>query len=241
MNFVTDISPDPPTAAAACGAHVVRLLSASLEERDTASLAISGGSTPKLLFEWLAVQTFDWSRVHLFWVDERAVPPGDPQSNFTLADTHWLTPASYPKDNIHRVPAEMPIAEAAKRYAYDIQNHFRLQDGELPVFDVIQQGIGADAHTASLFPGEAHVLDTTGIAAAVYVEKLKAARITLLPGVLTAARNTEMLVCGADKAPALAAVFRSPENIREFPAQWTRHHRGSVTWFLDEAAANNLR
>jgi 6-phosphogluconolactonase len=101
--------------------------------------------------------------------------------------------------------------------------------------------MGSDVHTASLFPGEPLILDRAGIAAAVYVEKLKAARITLLPGVLMRARQTLMLVTGADKAPALRKVWSAPESLLEAPAQLTRHHEGRVIWYLDEAAAAVLR
>lgn len=241
MNFHTVISDSPLRAAETCGARIISILNAALEQKDTASLAISGGSTPKLLFQYLAASETDWSRVHLFWVDERAVPPGDPQSNYTLAYENWLQPASYPSANIHRIHAELPISEAASRYSDDIRTHFDLNAGELPAFDIIQQGLGSDAHTASLFPGEEHIADRQGLAAAVYVEKLKAARITLLPGVLSHARQTHMLVTGEDKAEALAAVWKGPEDILQVPGQLLRHHTGDVTWFLDEAAAVGIR
>ena len=107
----------------------------------------------------------------------------------------------------------------------------------MPAFDVIQQGMGADGHTASLFPGEALVMDRTGITAAVYVDKLKAARITLLPGVLLRARHTLMLVTGPDKKAPLEMVRNGPEALLKAPAQLTRLHEGTVVWYLDEAAA----
>lgn len=241
MNFQTVLSADPLAAAEACGDHILQILAEALADRPTAAIAVSGGTTPKLLFQYLAKSTFDWSRVHLFWVDERAVPPGDPQSNYTLAHDHWLEVINYPPANIHRMQAELPVSEAAERYADDIRGHFHLNEGEFPVFDIIQQGMGPDVHTASLFPGEPLVLDRAGITAAVYVEKLKAARITLLPAVLARARHTLMLVTGADKAPALKTVWSAPESLLEAPAQLTRHHEGTVTWFLDEAAAAGLR
>jgi len=241
MNFQTVLSADPQSAAEACGARILHILRDALLERDSANIAISGGTTPKLLFQYLAKSDFNWSRVNVFWVDERAVPPGDPQSNYTLAHDHWLGPVDFPSANLHRIQAEIPVAEAAERYAGTIRGHFHLAEGEFPVFDIIQQGMGADAHTASLFPGEPLIMDRTGIAAAVYVEKLKAARITLLPGVLLRARHTLMLVTGADKAPALQTVWSSPEALLEAPAQLTRHHQGEVTWFLDDAAAAGLR
>ena len=241
MNFETVLSADPQSAAEACGARMLQILAAALVERDTAAIAVSGGNTPKLLFQYLSNTEFDWSRVHLFWVDERAVPPGDPQSNYTLAYDNWLGPAGCAASNIHRMQAELPISEAAERYADGIRSHFHLAEDGFPVFDIIQQGMGPDVHTASLFPGEPLIMDRTGIAAAVYVEKLKAARITLLPGVLQRARHTLMLVTGADKAKALQTVWSGPEALLESPAQLTRRHEGQVTWFLDEAAAAGIR
>lgn len=241
MNFETVLSADPLSAAEACGDHILQSLAVALEQRQEANLAVSGGNTPKLLFQYLAKADFDWSRVHLFWVDERAVPPGDPQSNYTLANDNWLLPVCYPAGNIHRMQAELPVSEAAERYADEIRGHFHLHGEEFPVFDIIQQGMGPDVHTASLFPGEPLILDRAGIAAAVYVEKLKAARITLLPGVLMRARQTLMLVTGADKAPALRTVWSAPEALMEAPAQMTRQHHGRVIWYLDEAAAEGLR
>lgn len=241
MNFETVLSADPLAAAESCGDHILQSLAEVLDQRDVANIAVSGGNTPKLLFQYLAEAEFDWSRVHLFWVDERAVPPGDPQSNYTLAYDNWLSTVSYPASNIHRMQAELPVSEAAERYADEIRGHFHLQGEEFPVFDIIQQGMGPDVHTASLFPGEPLILDQEGITAAVYVEKLKAARVTLLPGVLKRARQTLMLVTGADKATALRTVWSAPETLMEAPAQLTRHHQGRVIWFLDEAAAAGLR
>lgn len=241
MNFQTVLSADPQSAAEACGDRMLQILRETLLEKDSANVAISGGTTPKLLFQYLAKSDFNWSRVNLFWVDERAVPPGDPQSNYTLAHDNWLSLVDFPAANLHRIQAEIPVSEAAERYASTIRGHFHLAEGEFPVFDIIQQGMGPDVHTASLFPGELLILDRTGIAAAVYVEKLKAARITLLPGVLLRARHTLMLVTGADKAPALGTVWSAPESLLDAPAQLTRHHQGEVTWFLDEAAAAGLR
>ena len=241
MNFEIVLSADPLAAAQACAQHMLQTLAGAVKEREKAAIAISGGTTPKLLFQYLAEAEFDWSRVHVFWVDERAVPPGDPQSNYTLAFDNWLSAVSYPAANVHRIHAEFPVSEAAERYAGEIRTHFHLEPGEFPVFDIIQQGMGGDVHTASLFPGEPLILDRGGIAAAVYVEKLKAARITLLPGVLERARQTMMLVTGADKAAALKAVWSGPESILDSPAQLVRRHQGQVQWFLDEAAAAGIR
>jgi 6-phosphogluconolactonase len=240
-----EIAATPLEAAHRCGDALVNAVAAAVAERGSANIAVSGGTTPKLLFEYLASRTreqsLDWSRVHLFWVDERSVPPGDPQSNYTLAATYWLDQCDFPAANVHRIEAELPVADAASRYAAMVRSHFGIGDAGLPVFDVILQGMGGDAHTASLFPGEPLIHDHSGVACAVYVEKLKAARVTLLPGVLKQARKTYLLVTGADKVDALHAAMNGPEDLSVYPIQLTRHHAGEVTWFLDEAAAARVR
>lgn len=229
--------PDASVAAQACARHLFSLLEASLAGEANVSLAVSGGSTPKLLFEEMAKQRFDWSRVHLFWVDERCVPPGDPQSNYRLAEESFILPAHFPRRNVHRIQGELRPEVAAERYNEEIREFFNLRDGELPHFDIVHRGMGADAHTASLFPGEPLLADRDGISAAVYVEKLKMWRVTLLPGVLLNARHTVMLVAGDDKAEALRDVFEAPYDLVRFPAQLSTHHGRSVVWFLDEVAA----
>jgi 6-phosphogluconolactonase len=205
---------DAMSAAQACAARIVELLGAV---HGPATLAISGGSSPKIMFEIFARTMFPWERVHLFWVDERIVPPEDPQSNFKLANDAWLKPVGFPEANIHRIQAELGAHQAAHDYVEQIRAHFHLRDTELPRFDVIHRGMGPDGHTASLFPGDPHLDDHTGIAAAVWVEKMQQWRVTLLPGVLEAARHTVMLVTGADKAPVLGTVLSGGPP--EYPAQ----------------------
>jgi 6-phosphogluconolactonase len=222
-------------AAAECGNTILAWLGDAMQANGSATLAISGGSSPKVMFEMFARTRFDWPRVHLFWVDERGVPPGDDQSNFKLANDSWLAPVAFPKPNVHRVEAELPAAEAAARYADDIRRQFGLATGKLPKFDVIHRGMGPDAHTASLFPGEPMIANRTDIAAAVWVEKFKQWRITLLPGVLEAARHTAMLVTGADKALPLHAVLHEPTDPMRYPAQIASGEK--TIWFLDPAAA----
>lgn len=225
--------PDARAAAEASARHIVALLD---NGQAHASLAVSGGSTPKLLFEALAKSKLSWDRVHLFWVDERAVPPTDPQSNYKLAEESLIAPAGIPADNIHRIRAEIAPELAAKRYAEEIREFF----GALPQFDVVQLGMGPDAHTASLFPGEPLIEDRKGIAAAVFAQKVPRWRVTLLPGVLLAARNTVFLVAGEDKAPAVRAVFSDSYDPQRLPAQIVQRDGRSVYWFLDGAAGREL-
>lgn len=228
------IYPTVEIAATSCAEFIADVLKTRLDAGPTASLAISGGSTPKLMFGTLTKCTLDWSRIHLFWVDERCVPPDDPQSNFRLANESLISVAGIPEANVHRIRGELPPVDAAAACAEDIRTFF---GGDAPRFDVIHCGMGADSHTASLFPGEPLIEDRTGICAAVYVEKLKAYRITLLPGALASARQVVVLAAGADKAEAMRAVWEGPLNVLKHPAQILVRESIQARWFVDEAAA----
>jgi 6-phosphogluconolactonase len=208
-----------------------------LESQPRASLAVSGGSTPKLMFAEMAKAKFDWAGVHLFWVDERCVPPADSESNYKLANDNFIAPAHFPSDNVHRVHGELPPKEAAKLYEDDIRGFFQLSVGAVPQFDVVHRGIGPDAHTASLFPGEPLIDDHRNLVGAVYAEKFHQWRVTLLPAVLEAARNTLMLAAGDDKAEPLKAVLTEPYDPKKYPAQIATYKGDGVVWFLDKAAA----
>src|ERR1019366_8438950 len=137
-----------------CARHIFGLLEAALATRGRASLAVSGGSTPKLMFQKMAATPFAWDRVHLFFVDERCVPPADSASNYKLANENLIAPAKIPAANVHRIEGEMAPADAAERYASEIRQFFGVSDGRMPQFDIVHRGMGPDAHTASLFPGD---------------------------------------------------------------------------------------
>ena len=226
--------PDPIAAAEACGEHILNLLESTISSGARASLAVSGGSSPRPMFEFFARTPFDWESVHLFWVDERCVPPDNPQSNFRLANEVWLGPAKFPTQNVHRVRTELTPREAALTYADELYKWFGRKYGEIPQFDVMHRGMGSDGHTASLFPGDTWIEDRRGLAANVWVEKMGQARVTLLPAVLEAARNSAMLVTGDDKIQALHAVLCGPRDHMKYPAQIAAD---KATWFVDEAAA----
>lgn len=230
---------NPQEAAQDCSKFILDSLVAALGNAPLATLAISGGSSPKLLFAEMAEAEFDWQKVHIFWVDERCVPPTDSQSNFKLANDALLQPAKVPAQNVHRVYGELSPKEGAERYVADIKAFFSLRDGQLPAFDVLHRGMGPDAHTASLFPGEPLIANRTDIAAHVWVEKMKMDRVTLLPGVLLAAKTTVLQVSGDEKAEAVCQVLRQPEDLFKYPCQIASRD-GKAVWFLDLAAAAKL-
>jgi 6-phosphogluconolactonase len=234
---------DTPLAAAeACGDRTLAILDKACRERGMATLAVSGGSTPRLMFQAMAKRTFDWSNVHIFQVDERCVPPDDKVSNFRMTKESLLDAVPIAESRIHRIAGELPREEGARLYIEDIRRTFKLSAGELPVFDVIQRGMGPDGHTASLFPGEPLIADHTGIAAAVdvdkpYIDKVMRYRVTLLPGVLERARYTLCLATGPDKAESLKKVLHGPSDPFAFPSQIASP---DTAWYIDKAAAAQL-
>lgn len=234
---------DTPLAAAeACGDRTLEILAQARKERGIATLAVSGGSTPKLMFAHMAKSGFDWANVHIFQVDERCVPPDHPLNNFRMLKESLLDSIAVDQSQIHRVKGELPREQGAELYLDDIRRSFQLSGNALPVFDVVQRGMGPDAHTASLFPGEPLIGDRSGIAAAVdvdkpYIDKAMRYRVTLLPGVLEIARHTLCLATGADKAEALHKVLRGPRDPFQFPSQIASQ---DMVWYIDKAAAAQL-
>ena len=233
------ISKDPGETASACATHILQSLEECLKTQPSASFAISGGSSPKAVFAKLAHADFNWMRVHFFWVDERCVPPDDGQSNFKLTEDALFGPASIPASNIHRIYGELPPPEGAAKYVAEIKAFFDLREGKLPSFDLLHRGMGPDAHTASLFPGEPLINNRIDIAANVWVEKFKMDRITLLPGVLLSAKETILQVVGDEKADAVRQVLKGEEDFLHFPCQIASRDANAY-WFLDKAAAAKL-
>jgi 6-phosphogluconolactonase len=230
-------SPDPAAAAEACAHHVISVLEEAIAGREFASFAVSGGSSPRLMFRKLAATRFPWDRIHLFWVDERCVPPTDPASNYKMVEEALIQPAHLPHRNVHRIVGEIAPKAAAERYAGEIREFFGLEEGEMPHFDLVHRGMGPDAHTASLFPGDPAIENREDLTGAVFAPQFNQWRVTLLPGPLLAANHTVFLVAGADKAEAVRAVFKEEYDPKKYPAQIASHHGRGVTWFLDEPAA----
>ena len=162
-------------------------------------------------------------------------------SNYKLADDFLIHPAHIPRRNVHRVFGELTAGDRRQTLRGEIRDFFGLEEGEMPHFDVVHRGMGPDAHTASLFPGDPLIDDREGIAAPVYVEKFHQWRVTLLPGALLAAKHTVFVVAvGDDKTEAVRAVFQEEYDPKKYPAQIASHHGRGVTWFLDEPAARPL-
>ena len=208
--------------------------------RFTAVLA--GGSTPRPLYEKLAADPFrsciDWSGVHLFWGDERCVPPTHQESNYLMANTALIRHVPIPKENIHRIAGELDAETAAEDYETDLRSFFK--ERHAPAFDLVLLGMGDDGHTASLFPGMAAIHEEKRWVVGHYVDKLGAWRITLSPPAFTAARQILFLVAGSSKANRLHEVLAGPFQPDQLPVQVIQSMHGQVVWMLDQQAAANL-
>ena len=228
----------------AAAEEVLRAAQDAVAQRGRFTIALSGGSTPKSLFNLLASNArnvFPWDRTFFFWGDERHVPPTDPDSNYRMADEAMLSKIPVPAGNVFRVPAENPdAAAAAEAYEQTLQKFFQLEAGQIPVFDLILLGMGPDGHTASLFPGTAGLHEKTKLVIANWVDKLKASRLTLTLPVLNAARCVVFLVSGTDKAPVLRSVLEEEVPAEQYPSELVRPSAGKLIWLVDRAAASAL-
>jgi 6-phosphogluconolactonase len=217
----------------------------AIEARGSFFVAISGGNTPKHFFELLGEappsRSLRWDRIHLFWVDERYVPPDSQWSNYRLAADTFLTRVAIPEENVHRIPTEHCDFElAASCYEETIREVFGLQPGQIPQFDLILLGMGADGHTGSLFPNSYAPFDTDDLACVVYVMDETLNRITLTHPVLCAASRLVVLVSGKEKARILKEVLTSePDEVR-YPIHILWSVLDKVTWLADSEAAKLL-
>jgi len=209
------------------------------------SVALSGGSTPRAFYRLLAEPPFreaiDWPRVHLFWGDERFVPPDHPDSNYRMAREAFIRNVPIPSENVHPVPTATGDPEtAAAQYEETLRRFFAPPEAEVPRFALVLLGLGPDGHTASLFPGAPALDEDSRLVVATYVSKLAAWRLTLTPPVLHRARHVIFLVSGPDKAAVLREVLEGPHDPQRLPAQLVRPQDGDLTWLVDDAAASLL-
>lgn len=216
----------------------------AVDERGRFALALSGGSTPRSLYNLLATNarnSLPWDKMFFFFGDERHVPPTDKDSNFKMANEAMLSKVPVPQENIFRVPAENPdAAAAAEAYDQTLRKFFALDPGQLPLFDLILLGLGPDGHTASLFPGTAALQEKSKLVVANWVEKFNTYRITFTIPVLNTGRRVAFLVSGTDKAPALQAVLQSDAPGEQYPAKLVHPANGKLMWLVDRAAASGL-
>jgi len=230
--------PDKSAMAQASAELLVSIAQGAIKGHDRFTVALAGGSTPRMMYTILADELndqVDWSKVHVFWGDERTVPPDHADSNYRMADEVLLSKVALLPANIHRVEAERDPEDAAERY----EQVLRMVFGEdtVPQFDLILLGMGDDGHTASLFPGTAalHIEDRWFVAN--HVPKLDTWRLTLTKTVINSAAYVAFMVAGEGKADALREVINGPYLPEKYPSQLIEPEDGQLVWLVDEAAA----
>lgn len=239
MNKIVEVLPDKNALVQRALTIVVDKMQTAIAARGLCTIALAGGSTPKPLYEQLATQSLPWDKIHIFWGDERYVPPDHPDSNEGMARHAWLDKVAFPSANIHPIStAKADPAASADQHETELQQFFQLQPGAFPSFDMILLGIGDDGHTASLFPHTDALqvrdrLITVG-------NKDGQPRITFTASLINHARAVLFLVAGASKRPALAQIFAAVADEATYPARLIQPE-GEVWWFLDQAAGQELR
>lgn len=241
MAVEVKIVPDNATLCRTAAQEFHVVAEDAIKEHGRFSVALSGGSTPRGVYSVLAEQHKDlpWDKIHVFFGDERHVPPDHPDSNFRMANESLLSKISVPQQNIHRIKAELEPEAATQDYADQLRAFFHVADRDWPRFDLILLGLGEDGHTASLFPGTAALEETSRMVVANWVEKLKTFRFTLTYPVLNHAAEVNFLVSGASKAEILKDVLKP--DARKYPSQGVQPQNGRLLWLADQDAAKTLR
>jgi 6-phosphogluconolactonase len=236
------IFPDLETASRECARAIVQAITARTTGGDRFTLALAGGETPRALYRILATEhrtAVSWGQVHLFWGDERYVPPDDPRSNYRLVRDTLLGAVPIPPDNVHPMPTDFPDPrDAAQAYERDLRTHF---PPPWPRLDLILLGLGSDGHTASLFPGSAALHEQERWVVDVRAPVGPPSRLTLTLPVLNHAASIFFLAAGAEKADALRRALIGSHDPLACPAAAVRPVAGGPVWWVDEMAAALIR
>jgi 6-phosphogluconolactonase len=238
MTQNVDIYPNGQALISAALTTIVDRIQNAINERQSCTIALSGGSTPQPLYAALAQADLPWAQIQIFWGDERYVPATDPDSNYGMTKRVWLDLVPIPAANIYPIPTHFDRPQqAATEYERQILAHFGLEAGSMPAFDIILLGMGDDGHTASLFPHTAALSVTDRLITV--GDKDGQPRITFTFPLIDCARSTIFLVAGASKQPALAEIFAPTGDAAAYPSRGIRP-QGELLWMLDAAAGEQL-
>jgi 6-phosphogluconolactonase len=234
-------SENPGTLADLSLKYFVSYAKRALEKQGIFRVAISGGSTPVRFYERLSTVKIPWENIHIFWVDERCVPPSSEASNFGLATHTFLLDVPIPGENIHRVTGESDnYEEAVSEYDQIIRKVFQLSEGQLPKFDLIILGMGEDGHIGSILPNTYALFDTEGLVSAVYRMNGDYNRITLTIPVMKEAQRILILVSGKNKAKIVKDVFQTEPDPVQYPVHSLWPVMDKIRWLIDEDAGAML-
>ena len=236
--FKTQVLPDAYETANRLVMDLIRYIGHMLQYRENIYIALSGGNTPMLMFEIMEKEygkAIKWEKLHFFWVDERCVASNSEESNFGNAYRILFSKVPIPKENLHPIHGdEDPIMEVV-RYTGEILSNVPCING-FPVFDLILLGMGNDGHTASIFPGQVDLFETTAVCSISQHPQTLQKRITLTGKVINNASEIVFLVTGANKADKIKSVIDENDSFI-FPAKKIRPNQGTLTWYLDKEAA----
>jgi len=217
---------------------VIRLARESILTGNPFNIALSGGSTPKVLFEKIASCTEGpglWERVNFFWVDERCVPQDHPESNYRMTDETFFRPLSLSYANVYRMMGEEEPHTEADRYEALLRSQLPTMEG-LPCFDLILLGMGTDGHTASIFPDRLDLMHSGRLCEVARHPGTGQQRITLTGPVINNASRVCFLITGAEKANVLASILKNGKGAEKYPAAFIKPARGTLEWYLDQGA-----
>jgi 6-phosphogluconolactonase len=227
--------PDPEALAHDAAGRFVRLAHDAIAERDVFTVALAGGSTPRLTYSLLGSEPYrsqvEWDKIQFFWGDERCVPPDHVDSNYRMVVEALLSKVPVPTEHIHRMLGENPDAAAAAT-AYENEVRTVFGDAQLPRFDLVLLGIGPDGHTLSLFPGSTALSEHDRLVVANWVEKFKTWRITMTARLVNNARCVLFQVEGPDKATPLHEILEGEYRPEVYPAQLIRVENGDCDWLV---------
>jgi 6-phosphogluconolactonase len=206
------------------------------------SIALSGGSTPRKVFEYIALhfkQKIDWQKVQVFWSDERCVDPESEESNYRMAKESLLERVPIPLENVFRIHGETDPSEEAERYSETIRKHVSSQH-IIPQFDLMMLGLGDDGHTVSIFPGSQQLFNSDKLCEVAENPYSKQKRITVTGKIINHSRTAVFLVIGESKAEMVSRIIEKKQGYEQFPASMVGLEEGELIWLLDEKAANKL-
>ena len=232
---------DPSSVASQFASDFAELIMTTLAGQEKITVALSGGSTPKTLYQLLAdeyADKIDWNRIHFFWSDERCVAPDDDESNFGAANQLLLSKIQINESNVHRVHGEDDPDEERGRYENHIYEYVEIDDNAIPQFDLIILGIGTDGHTASIFPHQMQFLKSDRVCEVAIHPETAQKRITLSGSVLNGAHRVAFLVTGEEKSTILEQIIKKTGDFESYPA--ANIEVADTVFYVDEAAGKNL-
>lgn len=207
------------------------------------NLVLSGGSTPELIFKFLAEHfrsKISWNKINFFWGDERCVPPADSESNYKMAYDNLFSSLKIPETNIFRIHGEADPADEAKRYCEIIKNNVR-QKNNYPTFDIIMLGLGEDGHTASIFPDQMDLITDDKICSVAVHPVTSQKRITLTGRAINNAKKIIFIVTGENKSKVVSDILNKNTGWEKYPAGFINPGSGKLIWLLDKAAAGLIK